>query len=94
MVAGAACVSTSPLHQPPPPSTTSTNFVRSVTPFPVLDSTGHTYALPFLGGFEHPRPQLLDIDGDRVADLFVQEESGQLMLFLRTADNWKLATDD
>jgi len=88
-VLGTACS----LHHPSPTSTTSTNFVRAISPFPVLDSTGHTYALPFLGGFEHPRPQLLDIDGDGVLDLFVQENSGELELFQRTTDGWRLTTD-
>jgi len=68
-------------------------FDRQITPFPVLDSAGHAYALPFLGGFEHPRPQLLDIDGDGVIDLFIQENSGELELFQRAPDGWRLATD-
>ncbi|MGH7522329.1 MAG: FG-GAP repeat domain-containing protein [Gemmatimonadales bacterium] len=89
MVLGAACS----LHQPPPTSTPSTNFLRAVSPFPVQDSTGHTYSLPFLGGFEHPRPQLADIDGDSVLDLFIQENSGQLELFQRSADGWRLTAD-
>jgi len=68
-------------------------FDRQVSPFQVLDSTGRAYSLPFLGGFEHPRPQLLDIDGDGMTDLFIQEESGQLELFQRNAGAWKLTTD-
>ena len=86
---GTACA----LHHPPPSSTTSTNFIRAISPFPVFDSTGHAYALPFLGGFEHPRPQLLDIDGDGVIDLFIQENSGELELFQRAADGWRLTAD-
>jgi hypothetical protein len=39
--------------------------------------------LPFLGGFEHPRPQLVDIDGDGILDLFIQEVNGELELFQR-----------
>ena len=79
------------LHHPPPPSTTSTIYVRAISPFSVLDSTGRAYALPFLGGFEHPRPQLVDIDGDGVVDLFIQETSGQLELFQRGAGRgWEL----
>jgi len=89
VVLGTACS----LHHPPPSSTTSTNFVRAISPFPVLDSTGHAYALPFLGGFEHPRPQLLDIDGDGVIDLFIQENAGELELFQRAADGWRLTAD-
>ena len=86
---GTACA----LHHPPPSSTTSTDFIRAISPFPVFDSTGHAYALPFLGGFEHPRPQLLDIDGDGVIDLFIQENSGELELFQRAADGWRLTAD-
>ncbi len=65
-------------------------FDRQISPFPVFDSTGHAYSLPFLGGFEHPRPQLIDIDGDGVSDLFVQENSGELDLFRRGTDGWRL----
>jgi hypothetical protein len=74
-------------------STTSTTFVRDISPFSVTDSLGHTYALPFLGGFEHPRPQLVDIDGDGVNDLFIQENSNDLALFQRTAGGWELTTE-
>jgi len=82
-------------YRPLPPLTAPSALVfdRQITPFPVLDSTGHAYALPFLGGFEHPRPQLLDIDGDGVIDLFIQENSGELELFQRAPDGWRLATD-
>ena len=59
-------------------------FVRSVAPFPVLDTDGVPYDHPFLGGFLAPRPQLVDIDGDGDLDLFVQERSGELMFFENT----------
>ncbi|MDX1660351.1 MAG: VCBS repeat-containing protein, partial [Gemmatimonadota bacterium] len=36
---------------------------------------------PFLGGFNVPRPQLIDVDADGDDDLFVQEETDRLMLF-------------
>ncbi|HEX5633844.1 MAG TPA: hypothetical protein VFX50_11485, partial [Gemmatimonadales bacterium] len=36
--------------------------VREVAPFPVLDSTGRAHDVPFLGGWNTPRPQLLDVD--------------------------------
>ena len=89
----AACASH--LHQPPPPSVPSTTFVRAISPFQVTDSLGHTYALPFLGGFEHPRPQLVDIDGDGVNDLFIQEKSNDLALFQRSTSPgaWALQTE-
>jgi len=68
-------------------------FQRSISPFPVLDSTGHAYALPFLGGFEHPRPQLIDIDGDGVNDLFIQETSNDLEFYQRSENGWRLTAD-
>ena len=59
-----------------------------------MDSGGRPYALPFLGGFEHPRPQLVDIDGDGALDCFIQENSGQLELFQRnSAGAWQLRDD-
>ena len=69
------------------------SFDRQISPFQVNDSTGRAYTLPFLGGFEHPRPQLLDIDGDGSLDLFLQENSGQLELFQQSATGWTLTTD-
>jgi hypothetical protein len=89
LVAVATCA------RPLPPSTApnAVVFDRQISPFPVFDSTGRAYALPFLGGFEHPRPQLVDIDGDGVLDLFIQENSGELELFQRTAGGWRLTAD-
>lgn len=56
-------------------------FVRAVAPFAVLDSAGAAIAEPFLGGFDVPRPQVVDIDGDGDLDLFVQERSNEVMYF-------------
>ncbi len=56
-------------------------LVRRVAPLPVRDRDGLDYGQPFLGGFNIPRPQLVDIDGDGDDDLFVQEASGQVMFF-------------
>jgi hypothetical protein len=56
-------------------------FERQITPFDVVSATGHPHALPFIGGFDVPRPQFVDIDADGDLDLFVQERTGRLMHF-------------
>jgi hypothetical protein len=58
-------------------------WVRRLAPFPVVGADGAAYDEPFLGGFNVPRPQLVDIDGDGDDDLFVQESTGSVMLFER-----------
>jgi len=55
--------------------------VRRVAPFEVRDASGARYLFPFIGGFDVPRPQLVDIDGDGDDDLFVQETTGEVMWF-------------
>ncbi len=63
------------------------DFVQKVSPFPMQGRNGEAVDFPFLGGFNAPRPQLVDIDGDGDLDLFIQEESassdspGRLMYF-------------
>ncbi len=53
----------------------------NVVGIPVADSLGSAYAYPWLGGFNQPRPQIRDIDGDGDQDLFIQESSGRIMFF-------------
>lgn len=56
-------------------------FEQAVAPFPVRDTAGAAYEMPFLGGFNTPRPQLVDLDGDGDLDLFVQERRGRMAYF-------------
>ena len=79
LIAAGACASAGA-----PPPTADAPFVRVIAPFAVTDETGQPYQLPFLGGFDVPRPQFIDIDGDGDYDLFVQERSNELMFFENT----------
>jgi uncharacterized protein (DUF2141 family) len=79
LVAAGACASAGT-----PPPTADVSFTRVIAPFVVTDESGTPYQLPFLGGFDVPRPQFIDIDGDGDHDLFVQERSNELMFFENT----------
>lgn len=68
-------------------------FVRQVAPFVVTDADGTAMPEPFLGGFDVPRPQLVDIDGDGDLDLFVQERSSALMYFENVNGRFTWRTD-
>lgn len=58
------------------------DYRRVVAPsFPVLDEDGRPISNAFYGGFNTPRPQFVDIDGDDDSDLFVQERPGRLSFF-------------
>ena len=54
---------------------------RYVNPFTILDGEGEPMDLSLLGGLNVPRPQFVDIDGDGDDDLFLQENTGNLMFF-------------
>lgn len=59
----------------------SQNYQQDVDPFPVYDEDGERIPFPFLGGFNAPRPQFVDIDSDGDPDLFVQENTDDLKFF-------------
>ncbi|MEZ5320192.1 MAG: VCBS repeat-containing protein [Vicinamibacterales bacterium] len=69
---------------PPAPSIAGVRFERVVAPFEVRAADGHAHTLPFLGGLDVPRPQIVDIDGDGDGDAFVQEYSNDLAFFENT----------
>ena len=68
-------------------------FVRQTVGMPVHDATGTPLLAPWLGGFNLPRPQLLDLDGDGVLDLIVQESRDQLIHFVQDGASWRWRTD-
>jgi hypothetical protein len=51
-----------------------------------MDTSGRPLELPFHGGFNAPRPQLVDADGDGDLDLFLQERTGSVALFEREGE--------
>jgi hypothetical protein len=85
LVACAGPNTTTSMQSPDPMSSRTPSFpprlTREVSPFPVLDEAGTPYDHPFLGGFNIPRPQLVDIDDDGDLDLFVQETPSAVIWF-------------
>lgn len=76
-----ACASSSRTTRKAAPSFPE-EYRRVVTPsFPVQDESGTAIASPFYGGFNTPRPQFVDVDGDGDSDLFVQERSNEIIFF-------------
>ncbi len=92
LILGAAAVvfsGAAPVLRAPPAWT----FTARVSGIPVTDIDGHPIPAPFLGGFDVPRPQLVDLHGDGKLDLFVQERPGELMHFARVGDEWQWRSD-
>jgi hypothetical protein len=71
----------------------SGKFQKEIAPFPVYDSTQTAMKYPFLGGFNAPRPQFVDINGDGETDLFLQEHSNELMFFEKKNSELHWQTD-
>lgn len=81
VAASAVCGPAPPGGPPPSPEP---SWERVVYGVPVSDQAGAPVDHPFLGGFNLPRPQLADADGDGDFDLFVQEATDRIMFFENT----------
>jgi hypothetical protein len=69
-------------------------FERRIAPFPVLDAEAEAYPYPFFGGFNSPRPQLVDLTGNGRLDLAVQEVLDRVILFENTGEGLVWRSDD
>ncbi len=87
-----AVVATAGAGYRPRPGVPAWSYRRRVDGIEVRDRAGATIPQPFIGGFNNPRPQLVDLGGGRL-DLFVQEFPGQLMYFEHVGDRFVWRTD-
>ncbi|MGN8226898.1 FG-GAP repeat domain-containing protein [Gracilimonas sp. BCB1] len=62
----------------------SEGYKQYINPFNIYAEDGTLIPHPFVGGFNAPRPQFVDLDGDGDPDFFVQEQTDELMLFEHT----------
>ncbi|MBO6586732.1 MAG: VCBS repeat-containing protein [Gracilimonas sp.] len=67
----------------------SERYRQHISPFVVYAEDGTAIDHPFIGGFNAPRPQFADIDGDGDPDFFVQEQTDELMFFEHLGNNTK-----
>ena len=67
--------------------TDSDHYQRQINPFDLYAEDGTLIPHPFIGGFNAPRPQFTDIDGDGDPDFFVQEHTDELMFFEHDGNN-------
>lgn len=58
-------------------------FVKEQSPWPVTD-TGLPVRLPFLGGFNDPKPSLIDFNIDGLTDLMIGQIDGSLLYLQNT----------
>jgi hypothetical protein len=87
-----ACSAPQQLPEAPGPRA-GPRLTRSLDAFPVLNEDGVPLDLPFFGGFNIPRPQLVDIDADGDDDLFVQEVTGSVVFFEKSAGRFEWRSD-
>jgi hypothetical protein len=84
LLALSACTGTA--AEAPSPKVGALQYRPLIAPFPVMDTAGRQLELPFHGGFNAPRPQLVDAGGDGDLDLFLQEVTGGVALFERDGE--------
>ena len=95
---GSPAVQAPPANTPAPAATVESGWTTVINPFPVTDTAGRVLDLAFLGGFNLPRPQLADLNGDGQADLTLQEYTDRMTVLLRDGNaadglpKWKFST--